>query len=117
MGRYDNRKYVIIPLSKVEDINYDEIVEKNAQALRISQDGEYTMVKFDSDITPSFLDGFTQYSHTEIIHYYIKHKRCICSLIFLPISRLSLSTTGVKIVIWCRCLCALYIQLLNLNFS
>ena len=65
MGRYDNRKYVIIPLSKVEDINYDEIVEKSAQALRISQDGEYTIVKFDSGITPSFLDGFTQYSHAE----------------------------------------------------
>jgi len=67
MDRYDNRKYVIIPLSKVEDINYDEIVEKSAQSLRISQDGEYTIVKFDSDITPSFLDGLTQYSHTEII--------------------------------------------------
>lgn len=67
MGRYDNRKYVIIPLSKVEDINYNEIVQKNAQSLRLSEDGEYTFVKFDTDATPSFLDGLTQYSHAEIL--------------------------------------------------
>ena len=62
-----NRKYVIIPLGKVEDINYDEIVQKNVQSLRLSEDGEYTLVKFDTDSTPSFLNGFTQYSHTEIL--------------------------------------------------
>ena len=67
MSRYPNRKYVIIPLSKVEDINYDEIVQKNAQSLRLSEDGEYTFVKFDSGVTPSFLDGLTQYSHAEIL--------------------------------------------------
>lgn len=63
----ENRKYVIIPLNKVEDINYDEIVQKNAQSLRLSEDGEYTIVKFDTDSIPSFLDGFTQYSHAEIL--------------------------------------------------
>ena len=67
MGRYDNRKYVIIPLSKVEDIDYSEIVQKNAQALRLSEDGEYTFVKFDTDTTPFFLNGLTQYSHAEIL--------------------------------------------------
>ena len=63
----ESRKYVIIPLSKVEDINHSEIVQKNAQSLRLSKDGEYTFVKFDTDTTPSFLDGLTQYSHTEIL--------------------------------------------------
>tara|TARA_R110002167_G_scaffold99675_1_gene260932 strand:- start:560 stop:892 length:333 start_codon:yes stop_codon:yes gene_type:complete len=67
MSKYTNRKYVIIPLSKVEDINYNEIVQKNAQSLRLSEDGEYTFVKFDTDKTPSFLDGLTQYSHVEIL--------------------------------------------------
>lgn len=62
-----NRKYVIIPLGKVEDINYDEIVQKNVQSLRLSEDGEYTLVKFDADSTPSFLNGLTQYSHAEIL--------------------------------------------------
>jgi len=67
MSKYTNRKYVIIPLNKVEDIDYDEIVQKNAQSLRLSEDGEYTFVKFDSGVTPSFLDGLTQYTHSEIL--------------------------------------------------
>ena len=67
MSKYTNRKYVIIPLSKVEDIDYNEIVQKNAQSLRLSEDGEYTFVKFDSGVTPSFLDGLTQYTHSEIL--------------------------------------------------
>ena len=67
MSKYTNRKYVIIPLNKVEDIDYNEIVQKNAQSLRLSEDGEYTFVKFDSGVTPSFLDGLTQYTHSEIL--------------------------------------------------
>ena len=66
MSRYPSRKYVIIPLSKVEDINYDEIIQKNVQSLRLSEDGEYTFVKFEGD-TPSFLNGLTQYTHTEML--------------------------------------------------
>ena len=61
----ENRKYVIIPLSKVEDIDFSQIQEDSAQTLRLSQDGEYTFVKFKGD-TPSFLEGKTQYTHSEI---------------------------------------------------
>lgn len=62
----ENIKYVIIPLSKVEDIDFDQIMETSARTLRLSEDGEYTFVKFQGD-TPSFLDGYTQYSKSEII--------------------------------------------------
>ena len=67
MSKYPNRKYVIIPTSKVEDIDFNQIKEKDAKSLRISEDGEYTFVKFEGDTTPDFLNGFTQYTHTEII--------------------------------------------------
>ena len=67
MSRYPNRKYVIIPTSKVEDIDFDQIKEKDAKSLRLSEDGEYTFVKFEGDTTPDFLDGFTQYTHAEIL--------------------------------------------------
>ena len=67
MSRYPNRKYVIIPTSKVEDIDFDQVKEKDAKSLRLSEDGEYTFVKFESDNTPNFLDGFTQYTHAEIL--------------------------------------------------
>ena len=62
----ENTKYVIIPLSKVEDIDFDQVMETSARTLRLSEDGEYTFVKFEGD-TPSFLDGYTQYSHSEIL--------------------------------------------------
>jgi len=66
MSAYTDRKYVIIPLSKVEDINYSEIIEVDSKSLRLSEDGAYTFVKFEGDTTPSFLDGLTQYTHSEI---------------------------------------------------
>ena len=62
----ENTKYVIIPLSKVEDIDFDQVMETSARTLRLSEDGEYTFVKFEGD-TPSFLSGYTQYTYSEIL--------------------------------------------------
>jgi hypothetical protein len=67
MARYKGRKYVIIPLSEVENIDFDQVLEGSSKSLRISEDGEYTFVKFEGNTTPSFLDGFTQYTHAEIL--------------------------------------------------
>ena len=61
-----NRKYVIIPISKIEDIDFNQVIQDSAMTLRLSKDAEYTFVKFRGD-TPSFLDGLTQYNHTEIL--------------------------------------------------
>lgn len=66
MGRYDNRKYAIIPISKVEDVDFNQVIQSSDMTLRLSKDGEYTFVKFTGN-TPSFLDGLTQYNHTEIL--------------------------------------------------
>tara|TARA_B100001094_G_C17855259_1_gene634681 strand:- start:10 stop:333 length:324 start_codon:yes stop_codon:yes gene_type:complete len=62
----ENIKYVIIPLSKVEDVDFDQVMQTSARTLRLSEDGEYTFVKFEGD-TPSFLEGYTQYSNSEMI--------------------------------------------------
>ena len=62
----ENRKYVIIPLAEVENVDFNQVLQDSAETLRLSEDGEYTFVKFIGD-TPSFLEGKTQYSHTEII--------------------------------------------------
>tara|TARA_R110000824_G_scaffold107239_9_gene253305 strand:+ start:413 stop:742 length:330 start_codon:yes stop_codon:yes gene_type:complete len=65
MTLYSNRKYVIIPLADVEDVDFDQVEQTDSTSLRLSQDAEYTFVKFQGD-TPSFLEGKTQYSHAEI---------------------------------------------------
>ena len=63
----EERKYVIIPISEVENIDFDLVEQTSSKTLRISEDGEYTLVKFRGDATPSFLDGYAQYNHDEIL--------------------------------------------------
>ena len=61
-----NRKYVIIPLAEVEDVDFSQVMEDSSETLRLSQEGNYTFVKFEGD-TPSFLEEKTQYTYTEIL--------------------------------------------------
>ncbi len=60
------RTYVIINSSDVSSVNFNEVVEDSADTLRYSVDGTKTFVKFNGD-TPSFLEGKTQYTHSEIL--------------------------------------------------
>ena len=62
-----SRKYVIINADEVDSVNFDQVDETSANTVRYSLDGSKTFVKFDSDTTPSFLKGKTQYSHSEIL--------------------------------------------------
>ena len=62
-----SRKYVIINADALSSVDFDQVDETSADTVRYSVDGAKTFVKFDSDTTPSFLDGKTQYSHSEIL--------------------------------------------------
>jgi len=62
---YENRKYVIINASEVGTVDFSQVNETSADTLRYSLDDSQTFVKFDGD-TPSFLDGKTSYTHSEI---------------------------------------------------
>ena len=62
---YENRKYVIINASEVGTVDFSQVHETSADTLRYSLDDSKTFVKFDGD-TPSFLDGKTQYNHSQI---------------------------------------------------
>ena len=64
---YENRKYVIIESSEVSSVNFSEVMEISANTLRYSVDETKTLVKFIGD-TPSFLDGKTQHTHSEILN-------------------------------------------------
>ena len=61
-----NTTYVIIDSSEVSSVDFDQVRENSAEGLRYSLDGSKTFVKFDGD-TPAFLDGLTQYTHSEIL--------------------------------------------------
>ena len=60
-------KYVIINSDEVDSVDFSKVQEISENTLRYSLDGSKTFVKFDSDTTPSFLEGKTQYSHSEIL--------------------------------------------------
>ena len=62
-----SRKYVIINSDEVDSVDFSKVDETSADTVRFSVDGTKTFVKFDTDTTPSFLDGKTQYSHSEIL--------------------------------------------------
>ena len=60
-----SRTYVIIDQSDVSSVNFDQVFETSSDTLRWSTTDK-TFVKFEGD-TPSFLEGKTQYTHSEIL--------------------------------------------------
>ena len=58
--------YVIIDASEVSSVDFSQVKETSADTLRYSLDNSKTFVKFEGD-TPSFLEGKTQYTHSEIL--------------------------------------------------
>ena len=59
-------KYVIYNMADVSNIDFSEIGETSKDTLRLSVNGEQTVLKFTGD-TPGFLVGLTQYTHSEIL--------------------------------------------------
>ena len=59
-------KYVIIGTDEVENVDFSQVSQDSAKTLRISEDGNFTFLKFKGD-TPSFLEGKTQYTAEEFI--------------------------------------------------
>jgi len=62
-----SRKYVIINADEVDSVDFSQVDETSKSTLRFSLDDSLTFVKFESDTTPFFLEGKTQYNHTEIL--------------------------------------------------
>ena len=58
--------YVIIEADEVANVDFSQVVENNAHSIRYKADESEAIVKFEGD-TPSFLEGKTQYSHSEIL--------------------------------------------------
>lgn len=60
------RKYVIIDSSDVSSVDFSQVLETSAETLRYNNDDTKTFVKFEGD-TPTFLDGKTQYTYSEML--------------------------------------------------
>lgn len=67
---FENRKYVIIPTSEVNNIDFSEVLETAADTCRYSVDGTQTFVKYDGAQPASVaaISGKSvEYSHSEIL--------------------------------------------------
>ena len=60
------KKYVILDTAEISSVDFNQVLETSIDSLRYSLDGTKTFVKFEGD-TPSFLEGKTQYTHSEIL--------------------------------------------------
>ena len=97
MSTFSNRRWVIIPATEVDNIDFSQVMESSSQSLRYSVDGSKTFIKYDiyeivedqihttinpdtgeevTTITPAgiygrpdFLDydTVTEYTHSEIL--------------------------------------------------
>lgn len=67
---FETRKYVIIPASEINNINFLEVLETAPGTCRYSVDSTKTFVKYDGEQPPSIaaiLSKSQEYSHEEIL--------------------------------------------------
>jgi len=50
MSRFQNRRWLVIPTSTIEDIDFNQVHESNAESLRKSVDETLTFVKYEVSI-------------------------------------------------------------------
>jgi hypothetical protein len=67
---YENREYIIFPVSQLNLIDFNQVLETSAETVRKSVDGTKTFVKWNG-AQPSCISNLTNtegpYSHTEIL--------------------------------------------------
>jgi len=60
------RTYVIADTSEVSGFDFSQLIDIDESYSRKSLDGSKILARFEGD-TPSFLEGKTQYNHSEIL--------------------------------------------------
>ncbi len=50
MSRFKNRRWLVIPIEKIDDVNFDQVLQPNKESLRKSVDGSLTFVKYEISI-------------------------------------------------------------------
>ena len=71
------KKFVIINSDQVSSIDFNEVLESNANTLRYKLDGSQTFVKFTGDI-PSFVTSETIYNEDDFTSYIDNYENGWC---------------------------------------
>ena len=58
--------YIIIDSSEIPSVDFNSVLNTNADLLRYNLDKTQAVLKYEGD-QPSFLNGKTEYTHSEIL--------------------------------------------------
>ena len=47
---FENRRWLVIPVDKIDDIDFNQVLQPNKESLRISIDGTKTFIKYEVNI-------------------------------------------------------------------
>jgi len=72
MSRFENRRWLVIPIEKIDDINFNQILNSSKESLRKSVDETLTFVKYEINVieetyTEAFWDVDTNKEVTNTI--------------------------------------------------
>ena len=72
MSRFPNRRWLVIPSTEVENVDFNQVLESSADSLRYSVDGSETFVKYEVTVveetyTETFLDPETNQEVTTTV--------------------------------------------------
>ena len=64
MSNFPNRRWLVIPATEVENVDFNQVLESSAETLRYSVDGSQTFVKYEvnvieEDITNVYMNAET----------------------------------------------------------
>lgn len=67
---FENRRYVIIPVEELANIDFTEVMETSAETCRLSVDATKTFVKYEGNQPPSvaaIVNKSQEYTQEEIL--------------------------------------------------
>lgn len=64
MSNFPNRRWLVIPTTEVENVDFNQVLESSAETLRYSVDGSETFVKYEvnvveEDLVYNYIDAET----------------------------------------------------------
>ena len=66
MSRFENRRWLVLPIEKIDDIDFNQVHQPNKESLRKSIDGKKTFVKYEVlDVKEDFETKYTDVNTLE----------------------------------------------------
>ena len=72
MEIYESRQFMIFNVSELSNIDFTQVCETSSETVRRSIDGTKTFVKWDGEMTPSFIESLLTkegpYTYSEMLN-------------------------------------------------